>query len=147
MYSKVNQLDMYTHPSLFRLFSHIIYYRILSWFPYAMQQVLVDDVFYIQKCICVNPKLLIYPSRPHLSPQVTISLISESMSLFVFVNKLLCIIFIELYTELISYDSCPCMTYITQDDGTCNGIFISHKKNEFMPFAAMWMVLAFYFFN
>ena len=48
-------------PFFFRFFSRIGYYRILSRVPCAIQQVLVDYLFYIQQCVYVNPKLLIIP--------------------------------------------------------------------------------------
>ena len=60
--SKVIQLYMYTYPFFFRFFSHLGYYRILSRVLCVIQQVLVDYLFYIQQCVYVNPKLLIYPS-------------------------------------------------------------------------------------
>ena len=54
VYSKVTQLYIYIYPFFFRYFSHIGYYRILSRVPCAIQQVLVDYLFYIQQCVYVN---------------------------------------------------------------------------------------------
>ena len=62
LYSKVNQLYVYIYPLFFRFFSHVVYYRILSRVPCAIQQVLVDYLFYIQQFVYVKPELLIYPS-------------------------------------------------------------------------------------
>ena len=42
LYSKVSQLDIYTDPLFFRLFSRIGHYTVLSRVPCAMQEVLVD---------------------------------------------------------------------------------------------------------
>ena len=50
----------------FRFFSHIGYYGALSRVPCAIQQVLVDSLYYIQQYEPVNLNLLIYP-LPHLS--------------------------------------------------------------------------------
>ena len=65
VYSKVNQLYIYIFPFFSRFFSHLGYYRILSIFPCAIQQVLISYLFHIQQCVHVNPNLLIYPSPPH----------------------------------------------------------------------------------
>ena len=46
----------------FRFFSIIGYYKILSIVSCAIQQVLYVYLFYIQQCVYVNPKLLIYLS-------------------------------------------------------------------------------------
>ena len=40
VYSNMNQLYTYMYPSLFRFFSHIGHYTVLSRFPCAVQQVL-----------------------------------------------------------------------------------------------------------
>ena len=46
MYSKVMiQLYMYVYTFFFRFSSHIGYYRILSRIPYAIQEVLIGDLF------------------------------------------------------------------------------------------------------
>ena len=82
VYSKVNWL--YIHPTsiLFQILFH--FERILNIVPCAIQWDLVD-LFYIQNCVSVNLKLLIYPF-PRLSPLVTINLFSMSVSLFLFCN-------------------------------------------------------------
>ena len=46
----------------FRFFSIIGYYKMLGTVPWALQQVLVVYLFYIQTCVYFNPKLLLYPS-------------------------------------------------------------------------------------
>ena len=48
----------------FRFFSDIGYCRILSRFPCAIQQVLINYLFYTQQCVDVNPSLQIYPISP-----------------------------------------------------------------------------------
>ena len=56
------QSQMYSHGILFRIFSFIGYYKTQCTVLCALQQALVDYLFYIQQCVYVNPKLLIYPS-------------------------------------------------------------------------------------
>ena len=83
--SGVQQSDSAIYIFFFRFFSLIDYYKILSIFPCATQQVLVGYLFYVQQCVCVNPKLLIYPAPlPTFSPLVTISLFSMYVGLFLF---------------------------------------------------------------
>ena len=78
---------LYIHMYLFfsKLFLHISYYRMLSTAARAIQQVLVGYLFYTQRCVHVNSKLLVYPS--YLFPLVTISLFSMSVSPTFFVSK------------------------------------------------------------
>ena len=84
----------------YRFFSHIGYYRILSIVPCAIQQVLAVYLFCIQLCVYINTKFLIYPSLIPLSPLITISMFSRSVTLFLtienyiskvlkFINKLI----------------------------------------------------------
>ena len=71
-------------------FSHIGYYRILSRVPSPVQLVPVVYLFYIQQCVYINPKLLKFIPPTLVSPLVTVSLFSKSVSLFlqiVFLNK------------------------------------------------------------
>ena len=56
------------HIFFFRFFSIKGYQKILNIVTCAIQQVLVD-LFCIQQCVSINPKLLIYPS-PLLVPSV-----------------------------------------------------------------------------
>ena len=67
VYSKVIQLYIYIciNTYLFRFLSHIGQDRVLSRVPYAIQQVLVDYLFYVQQCVYVNPKLLIWGIIPN----------------------------------------------------------------------------------
>ena len=70
VYSKVTWFYTHTHicSFFFRFFSHIGYHRILSRVPYAIWQILVGYLSYTQQCcVCVNPKILIYPSPSHLA--------------------------------------------------------------------------------
>ena len=65
-YSKVSQLHKHTHTHthtfFFRFFSTMGYYKILNVTPWA---ILVIYLSYIQWCVSVNSKLLVYLS-PHL---------------------------------------------------------------------------------
>ena len=56
--SSVQQSDLVL--SFFRFFSIIGYCKVLSIIPCALHQVFVGYLLYIQQCVCVNPKLLIY---------------------------------------------------------------------------------------
>ena len=69
---------MYTHPFLFRFFSHIDDHGILGGVPCAVQQVPTGQSCHMSfLCVYASP-------NPHLSPLVTISLFSKSLSLFLF---------------------------------------------------------------
>ena len=72
MYSNVILLYIEIYLFFFKFFSLLDYYKILSIVPCAIQQVLVNYLFYISLslymiyiyiyvcvCVCVNPKLLI----------------------------------------------------------------------------------------
>ena len=63
VHSKVTQLNIYTYSSC-QILSCIGCHRVLSSLPCAIQQVLDGYLFYIQQCVFVNPKLLIYPFPP-----------------------------------------------------------------------------------
>ena len=52
----------YTYVFLFRFFSIIRYYKILSIIPCTRQKVRTIYLFHTQQHVYVNPKLLIYPS-------------------------------------------------------------------------------------
>ena len=80
------KLISYTHniSTLFRLFSHIGYYRILNRVPCAIKRFLLI-IYFVYSCIDVNLNLLIFP--PHCLLLVTISLISASVTLFLFHKK------------------------------------------------------------
>ena len=52
-----NQLYLYIHPLFFLFFSQIGHYRVLSIVPWALQQVLISYLFYIQQGIYVNLNL------------------------------------------------------------------------------------------
>ena len=80
--SGVQQSDsyIYIYISFFRFFSIRGYYKIFNIVPCAIQQVLAVYLFYIQQCVYVNSKLLIYPLR--LSRSVTLLLVY-----FYFVSK------------------------------------------------------------
>ena len=81
------------YPLFFRFFSHIDYYRLLSRFSFAIQQVPVDHlpIPYIIAYICQS-QLPIPSSYPHISTLVIISLFLKSVSLFC---KFFCIIFLD----------------------------------------------------
>ena len=48
-------IRLYVHilSSLFRWLSHIVYYRVLSRVPCALQEVLGGYLFYMQECVSV----------------------------------------------------------------------------------------------
>ena len=71
LYSKVNQLYTYIYPLFFRFFPDIYSLQSTEQSFFAMQQVLIGYLFYIQQCVYVNPNLSIYPS-PTQFPLVTV---------------------------------------------------------------------------
>ena len=96
MYSKVSHLCIYVcvcvceYIFFFRFFSIIAYYNILNIVPCAILKVLVFYLFYMYWCLSVHSILLIYYLC--LSPLITLSLFSLSVSLFHkidFINKCL----------------------------------------------------------
>ena len=68
------QLYIYIYLFFSRLFSHIGNYKIWSTVYFAVHQFLIGYVFFIQKCVSVHPKLLVYPFS-RLSPLVAVSLL------------------------------------------------------------------------
>ena len=52
-YGKTSQLHIYVYPSLFRVFSHIDYYRMLSRAPCAVHQALADCLF-LRTVLCTS---------------------------------------------------------------------------------------------
>ena len=60
VYSKVNQLYVYTYPLFFRFFSHIDHYRKPSRVPCALQQVFISYLFYIYQRVYVNYFLILF---------------------------------------------------------------------------------------
>ena len=65
MTQQLNNNNIYILFFFFLMFSSFIGdYKILSIFSCAIQQVLIDYLFYIQHCVYFNPKLLIYPFPP-----------------------------------------------------------------------------------
>ena len=77
------ELDAYI--IFFISFPSTVYYRILNRDPYGSLFYIIASflaILYIVVCIYYNPKLLIYPSTPPLSPLVTVNLFSMSVSLF-----------------------------------------------------------------
>ena len=81
---------------LFRLLSRIDYYIILSRIPCAVHQVLVDFLFYIYLCMCINPKLLIYP-LPYVSCFGNHKSVFEVSESFCFANKFIFIIYFRFH--------------------------------------------------
>ena len=100
-----SQIHTHTHTFFFRFFSVIGYCKILSIFPYGIQQVLIVYLFYMQWCVYVNPQLVMHLSTSPLSPLVIIGLFSMSMSLFL-LCKVICIIILD--SAVISY-ICLCL--------------------------------------
>ena len=72
----------------FRFFSVIGYYKMLNIVPCVIWSVLVIILIYIAYVsVKPTPNLSIYPSSPLISPLVTISLFSVSVSLFLLCKK------------------------------------------------------------
>ena len=88
LYSKVNQLYIYLSLLFFRFFSHIGHYRVLRRVPYAIQQVLISYLFYIQQCAYVNPNLtiLINTQNQYLTKISSFLRISSKSLLFILEN-------------------------------------------------------------
>ena len=59
VYSEVNQLYVYICPRLFRFFSHIGHYRLLSRVPCVIWQVLISYLF--SMCVYVSLSHPVYP--------------------------------------------------------------------------------------
>ena len=117
VYIEVIQLYIYIHPFHFSFFSHIGYYRKLNRVPCALQWELVGYLFYIQQCVCINPKLLIYPSPSpflfgnhkfvfYVCKSVSVLQISPLVFFFFFV--------IPHASDIIG--CCFCLTYFIQYD-------------------------------
>ena len=72
---------------IYILFLVLFHYRLLQDIEYSSLCYTVGpcclSILYIYYCVYFNPKFLIYPFLP-LSPLVTISLFSMSVSLFLF---------------------------------------------------------------
>ena len=97
VYSKVTQLYRYC----FFFFQILLPYKSLQFWVKspALSSRPWLIISYIQSCVCVHPRLLVYPwcIPPHsLSPRVKLSLFSKSVSLFSFVNKIIYINFLKL---------------------------------------------------
>ena len=97
--SAAQQSDLLIHiyiSILFKkiFFSHIDYHRILSRVCSAIQQIPVGQSKNGKPPVHSIP--LVHPYPPlNLSPLVTISLFSNSVSLFLFCNKFICILFLD----------------------------------------------------
>ena len=71
---------MYIYPLLFRFFSHIGLYRVLSRVSCAIQQVLISYLFYMQQCVYIStPFSQFIPPPPY--PLVAVSLLFISVTL------------------------------------------------------------------
>ena len=83
----IAKLISYTHNivTLFRLFSHIGYYRILHRVPCAIKR-FVLIIYFLYSYVYVNLSLLIFP--PPCLLLVSISLFSTSVTLFLFHKKI-----------------------------------------------------------
>jgi len=79
----VNRSYVYIYPLFVRCHSHTGHYGGLSRAPCATQQALTSYLLYIQSFAFVTSNLSVYSSPP-LSPVVAISLLSPSVTLFLF---------------------------------------------------------------
>ena len=88
------KLISYTHNTvtLFRLFSHIGYYRTLHRVPCAIKRFLLI-IYFLYSYVYVNLNLLIFP--PPCLLLASISLFSTSVTLFLFHKKFVCITFFQ----------------------------------------------------
>ena len=67
-------------------------------------------------CVCQSPSPNLSSPHHSLSPLITVSLFSTTVTLFVFVNNFTYIILCRFHISVISCDICLCLTYITQYD-------------------------------
>ena len=88
---------------------------ITEYFVYFLLQfVLFISPFYMQEYVCIDLSLLIYPCS-HISPLAVISLVSKSLSLFLF-YKFFCIFFIIFHKLVISYGNLPFSVLLYSDN-------------------------------
>ena len=104
LYCKNNQpyIDMY--PLLFELSSYSGHHRALSRVPGAIQQVIINYLFYTQQCIYVNSSLPVLPTPfPPLYPHIC------SLHLcfyFCFVKKIIYTNFFRFHIYALIYGVC-----------------------------------------
>ena len=89
--NKVIQLRVYTHPFSFRFCSHTDDHSILGWVPCARRQVPIGQSFHRPQGAYASPTPPVHP--PYLSPLVTARFSAKSVSLCIFANKFICILF------------------------------------------------------
>ena len=75
---------MYTYPLFFRVFSHVGHYRVSSRVPHAIQKVLIVTYIIYSIAYVSIPVSQLIPPYSLLSPLVTVSLFSTSVTLFLF---------------------------------------------------------------
>ena len=101
-------------PLFFRLSSHIGHYRLLSRVPCAISRFVLAIYFIYSSVYMSIPISQFIP--PPLSPLVTISLFSTSVTLFLFC-KFICNIFLDsTYKRYHMIFIFLCLTYFTQYD-------------------------------
>ena len=91
--SGVQQANKFSYTYIYIFFIvTVAYYKILNIVSVLYSRTLLF-VFVMVACICQSSNLLFIPPYPQHSLVVTVCLSSLSVSLFLFVNKLTCIIF------------------------------------------------------
>ena len=92
LYSKVDQPYVHIYPLFFVFPSHLGHPKALSRVPCAIQQVLINYLFYTQQCEYVNPNLPVHHISPPPNTQYPYT---HSLCLsFGFANKFIFIIFL-----------------------------------------------------
>ena len=87
-----NESVMHINTSI--LFPYLGYYKLLSRFSCAVQQVLFNYPFYTIVCICYSHFPNFSLPTPTVSSMITIRLVVESVS-FCFLNEFFCIILLD----------------------------------------------------
>ena len=103
----------YIYLLFFRFYSHIGHYTLLNRVPVLYSSFLLVIYFVYSHVYMSVPSPNLSPS-PALSPLITINLFSKSVTLFLFVYRLICIIFYFLDSTYKSYHTVfffLCLTY------------------------------------
>ena len=109
--AKVVQLYSYMYLLFFKLVSHLGYYRVLSRIPWLYSRSFLFICFNYSSVYRLIPDSQLVPPPPS-PPLVTISSFSKSVSLLLFVNMLVYIIFLDsIYKEYHMIFVFLCLTY------------------------------------
>ena len=128
LYSKVNQLYIYTYPLSFGFPSHLGYRRVLSRVLCVIQWVLISSLSYtkFQYCVYINSNLRIHPTTPPSTPLVSIICYFCLCVYFCFAKSFICTIFLD-FTYMHQYTiftflffTLLCMTYSRSTHNSTN---------------------------